>query len=226
MNIETKLIKVGSEEDLETGVVTFKLGIQLPTGDVVYADASDEVILKLRQHVTAAPAVSASSVVTAPLTPSPIVEELEGAALAEEPVLTSPPENVKWEEIPDLILPERVKVAMRAFVMGDGRLPSELDMQQVIQIRDAILSEYTDDDWAQLGVASVGAEEYPEVVHQVGVVSWEDGSPRQPGQRFQRTVSRVDDRGNPIVKQNIPPVVERDPGEIVADDDDDETSQF
>lgn len=257
--IYAKLVRVGSEEDLETGEAKFRLGFRLPTGDIVYTDASAEVVLRLKNHTnegrppsrpaasvpaqpTAAPAPAAvppptrilNAVRRPPededdygpdgpplpegLEPAPEVEEYGGGVPQEPEEELDLGAEATWRELPEDILPEHVKVAMDAMRMGDQALPDTLVVAQVVSIRDGILDEYTADDWARLGYDVSGAEQQP-----TAQVQWDEGQPIQPRLVPQRRLTRVDEKGNPIVKPNPNDV---DPGEIAAADDEDGTDQF
>lgn len=222
--ITAKLVKVGSEEDLETGKANFRLGFRLPTGDIVYADATPEVMVTLRKYEE-----KNSHAVPAPQ-PPPMVESVEDEG--DDYVPDEPPEHlepapsvdeydqeeadeeVRWREVPEQLLPEHVKAAMGAMRMGDQGLPEVLTVSQLVQIRDSILDEYTPQDWKQLGYAE---EE------QVRAVKWESGVTSNPKFVPQRRVRQVDERGNPVVRPNPNDV---DPGEIAATDDEDGVDQF
>ena len=44
VDVYGKLVKVGSEEDLESGDATFRLGFRLPTDDLVYCNVGPDVV--------------------------------------------------------------------------------------------------------------------------------------------------------------------------------------
>ena len=231
--ITAPLVRVGSEEDLETGSTTFRLGFRLPTGDVVYAMATNEEILRLRNYDAAQNTKAGHPLPTRPAPPPPMVQLMDEQETEEvdEPDDQGPDgrldsaDSVEWLKLPETFLPERVKAAMLAFKVGNDALPPMLVLQQVVQMRDAILAEYTASDWEQLGF---GPEDDPATeeaaqLPAVGAIQWEPGSTREPIQRPQRKVSRVDGKGNPIVKPNPNDV---DPGEVADIGDEDSVEQF
>ena len=217
--ITAQLTKVSTEEDLITGALSYRLGFKLPTGDVVYAEASTELILSLRKYVENEGAI----VPKEPPRPPPTVEihephgtqpapglwsdmdpDVEEGGNGEDPTLT------EWRTLPESVLPHHVKVAL---TLDQPGLPERIPLQNVIQIRDALLGEYTDEDWKRLGFS-----EGP-----TGTVSWEEGVTRQPHMVPSRSVP-ADAGGSPIAPRTAPEI---DPGEIaVTDGDEDGTNQF
>lgn len=225
--ITAALVRVVSEEDLETGVSSFRLGFKLPTGDIVYADATPDDLIRLRTY-DASQAAATTARPVAPPTAQLIGSDEEDVATDYDHQFTGEPEEptdadpVAWASLPESFLPDKVKVAMRAFVVSGKALPAMLAIPQVVQMRDAILSEYTASDWEQLGVApdeEVSAAAEPPL----GAIQWDEGSTHAPIQRPQRKVNNVDSSGNPIVKSRV---TEVDPGEVVDMGDEDSTEQF
>jgi hypothetical protein len=242
MTIEARVVRVVDEYDLEMNANVTKLGFRLPTGDIVYSEVNPAVLDKLKRYnmlqedQTPAPQqipvarrppatqeevdevreASAKEPLPDGLEPAPDVEEygahvdLEGMDLEDE---------VVWMSLPDTVLPDHVKKAMQAILQAGGQaLPPSLQLGQVTQIRDAILDEYTADDWERLGFTAERRGEVP-----VNQVVWSEGSTHQPNARYQRRVSQVDDKGNPIVRPNSDDV---DPGEIAATGDEDGVDEF
>lgn len=267
--IPVNVVSVSSEESLVGGGITYKLGIQLPGGDVVYAPAPAETITKLQEawavssvteaqppgpprdpranpnaadEAVAEQVREADELVAAArqqaadehaleveearrardrefspeLESAPPVEEYDGSN--EEAVST---ETVVWSALPEDLLPEHVKTAMTKIAEEGKPMPSSLTLQQVVQIRDAILDEYTADDWANLGYGASAPQEPQPVVNSV---AWGEGSTQPPVQAYSRKVPS-DSAGNPVVRNRAPDI---DPGEVasVGDDDDDGTAQF
>ena len=149
--------------------------------------------------------------------PAPMVEEYGTAPTDEVEGDSASSEEVDWMALPESALPEHVKTAMSAMRFGEHQLPDKLVITQVVSIRDAILAEYSADDWAKLGY-DISEEQQP-----TEQVLWEPGQPIQPKFVPQRRITRVDAKGNPIVRPNPNDV---DPGELVAADDEDGTDQF
>ena len=136
------------------------------------------------------------------------------------------PEELAWMELPEEELPAHVKYAMI-----DQNLPEFLLPAQVVQIRDAILSGYTEADWARLQQKAQGesAPTTPEPPVDLAVASTHWGPPvptrraRQQGVEWSEgTVARPsvpsrtvpkDSSGYPIVQRTARDV---DPGEIAA----------
>lgn len=221
MTIFAAVTRVLSEENLETGSVSIRLGVELPSGDVVYADATPEVLQRMLRisvveqksthHSDGKPSIFESSQLSPLVEETPSLVELQDAPVEAEDL--DKDVRVDWKKLPDDLLPERVKAAMSALQVGGESLPATLLVSQVIQLRDSILAEYTDDDWAQLGVGQ-GSSAH---------IQWQSSYIAPPKQGSQQAV-HVDDAGNPIVPFRSDDV---DPGEISAvDDDDDDTEQF
>lgn len=119
------------------------------------------------------------------------VEEVEPEEETAEVVDKQDP-LVTWMDLPEVILSTNVKKAMTAI----GDLPKELNLSLVTQIRDKILEEFSEQDWAQVGVMPAQA----------------------PAVTASQSDSRVmvDAAGNPIPQQEEP-----DPGEVAEDEEDD-----
>lgn len=235
--IAAQVAKVSHDRDLRTGEVTVRLGFELPTGDIVYADAPPGILEKLERYNFAPqgsvpePAPQQIPVVRRPPTqqeaeageedlpsgyePAGEVEEYGGEA-GEEGYDSE--DVVEWTKLPETLLAEHVKKAMLSLQLDGQGLPPTLQLGQVIQIRDSILDEYTADDWERLGFVV----EQPTHIQKPGSIQWAEGGTQQPRSVPQRRVNRVDEKGNPIVKGNPNDV---DPGEIAMADDDD-TEQF
>lgn len=221
--IAAQVVRVAEEHDLETGDTVFRLGVRLPTGDVVYAEASSEVMKRLQSLGARKvdPPQPRQPSREEPKEPEALPEGYEPAPEVDEyatgsDLEASGDEEVEWEKLPDTLLPEHVKKAMSEIKVGDQGMPSTLQLSQVVQIRDSILDEYTASDWERLGFV-------PEAhVQRPGAIQWAEGGTQQPRTVPQRRVSNVDEKGNPIVRRNPRDV---DPGEIAAADDDD-TEQF
>lgn len=232
MPIAADVVRVVNEYDLEMNTNIVKLGFRLPTGDVVYAETTPEVLNKLERYKTHERPASAPP----RRAPQRRVED-EAPPLEELPEGLEPAaadveeygahveldghdleegEEVLWGSLPEELLPEHVKTAMRSMLISGHQLPDLLQLGQVVQIRDAILDEYTADDWGKLGfTADPGVP--------LNRVQWSEGVTTQPNARPQRGVSHVDEKGNPIVRPNPNDV---DPGEIAATGDEDGVDEF
>lgn len=230
--IEAQVVRSVQEHDLETGEVISKLGIRLPTGDIIYAEASAQVMQKLRHYDATTPMLShlPRKAEPAPQPPPPQQEEedlpegyepageVEEYGGATEEGYDSE-DVVEWTKLPETLLAEHVKKAMLALELNGQGLPPTLQLGQVLQIRDSILDEYTPDDWERLGFT---VEPPQPAVQPPGSIQWAEGGTQNPRTVPQRRVSNVDSKGNPIVRGNPNDV---DPGEIAMADDDD-TEQF
>jgi hypothetical protein len=223
--IAAQVAKISHDRDLRTGEVTVRLGFELPTGDIVYADAPPGVLEKLERYNFAPPesVPEAPPQVSVPQTQEDTPEGYEPAGEVEEYGSGAEEgydseDTVEWTKLPETLLAEHVKKAMLSLQLGGQGLPPTLQLGQVIQIRDSILDEYTPDDWERLGFVA----EQPTNIQKPGSIQWAEGGTQQPRSVPQRRVNRVDEKGNPIVRGNPTDV---DPGEIAMADDDD-TDQF
>jgi hypothetical protein len=115
------------------------------------------------------------------------------------PPYQDPSEEVEWQQLPEDILGTHYKVAM----MSLGNIKPVLTWQLLGQMVDAIDREFTEEMWTQIGYGS----SVPAPEEQMSQTS--GGFP-----------VNVDVSGNPVV-----PVEDPDPGERVADDEDDEDAQ-
>jgi hypothetical protein len=154
------------------------------------------------------------------------------SVVPEEPVPQEEP--AYWGQLPDKVLPERFKAAMRSLDLPSLMLPS--DIQRVVE---NIMAEFTEQDWLEvaeiekakqqnavpppqpsLASGTAGLATPPEVVPPpqpppIGQVVWNDGSPVLPAQsRRARTVQK-DEMGYPIVSNS-----DIDPGEVIGSGDD------
>lgn len=135
---------------------------------------------------------------------------------------------VKWMEIPEQLLDMRTKYAMMAL-----NLPEILPVSNVAQIKEALLREYSEADWAMVELKMRSSQEpqaqsppkkKPKQLEHPPKppgVEWGEGAAMRPSVPS-RTVPK-DDRGYPIVSRKGNEV---DPGEVAPNPDDDGIEQF
>jgi len=142
---------------------------------------------------------------------SAAVAEVAMAAVSDQP---GEDPTVPWMLVPEDVIPEHVKKAMQSL-----NLPAELPLSQAMAIMEKILDEFTAEDWMKLGVGAGHVEGPPQQPQQaqIGVVTWNDGSPVIPSARVPSRTVQADEKGNPIVGHG-----DVDPGELVGGGDDEE----
>lgn len=200
--------------DFESGQETAKISLRLPGGLVIEAPVPPAYLQTLVDAVDdeKEPAQEAAPRAVPVAVESSSPEEEESDPMAE---------LVTWAELPEDVLPNHVKYAF-----ADTGLPPQVSAAQVLQIRDAIVAEYTDSDWARLEAKITKQQPTPRSPPAprpppIGVVEWGEGSIMRPSVPS-RTVPK-DEKGYPIVKRSANEV---DPGEVAASADDDGVEQF
>jgi hypothetical protein len=212
--IYAEVIRVWRGLDLESSKEDARVTLRLPGGLEVDALIPPDYLSVLTEA-----AAKASN----PPVPHEEVLEERGEHTP-EPEKPPTPQLVTWGEMPEELLPNPVKYAMK-----DLDLQELLPLENILQIRDAILTEYTDDDWNKLAnkyfpstqdapaPRSVSAPASIPTPPTRPAVEWGEGTVMRPS-RPARTVPS-DEAGNPIA----PRVSGADVGEVspkVSDDDD------
>lgn len=180
--IHAQIVAISRNINFETGKDSASLTVRLPGGICLEAPVSLAQLPTILELLTAEQGKNEEAAV-----PIPAPKEESVAAIEEE-------EQVAWAGLPDEILANDIKHAM-----ADQRLPPYLSLDKVYAIRDAILTEYTDEDWAALEAKVAGQLPPQEALNMQPAVTWQEGSPRMPDVRS-RTVA-PDAGGNPIVPQ-------------------------
>jgi hypothetical protein len=203
--ITAALVRVSTEEDLERGNTVFRLGFKLPTGDIVYADVSPDVVLNLRNMETTAP-------------PGEVPTRLP--LVAESP--ESPPfSEVEWRRLPAGLLPDAIKEAMSSL---PDPLPDTLPLEQVLSIRDILIEHAVSS--TQTSAASVRNNLEGPISPTVSAgVEWSPGTTQEPMVLGNTQSIPIDSAGNPLVPQRgslQAAAVTVDPGEVATEADDTE----
>lgn len=204
--IQAALKKVLLSQNVETGQITTDAIIfQIPGGPEVFAQATPELVSYIETALGGKgdPSQEPSYQLDA-------VEEsdhLEPAPPMGQPQASSPDErdsdaHVEWSSLPEDILGTHYKLAMHSL----GNIAPVLTWRVLEQLVNAIDREFTEEMWAKVGFGS--------------------GSPQPseaPSQATGGLRVNVDVAGNPA------PVIvgeDADPGETIADDDDEDAAQF
>ena len=227
--LQADIIGCVRSTDFETGEDTAQLRLRLPGGDILTVPVSPAYLQKIMER--AEPAAGGSLQVQAgtgayreasPFHEEPVEESPEpqeaGAAGMEDA-------EVNWLRMPEAVLPHDVKIAML-----DNGLPDILPFRYVLEVRDSIITEYTQEQWHEL------ARKYaPQTDPTPAAVPPPAPAPREtPGvSRYQGSVVRPsvpsrtvpkDDHGYPVVAQHRSQPV--DPGEVSLLDDGDGVGNF
>lgn len=227
--INAQVINFWRGVNLETGVSTSKVTLRLPGGLEIESEVPEGYLSVLLE---AAPPDEPPTQDVARAHPAaeqaPLQEKILDLGPTSQQALDAIQENVSWEMLPEEVLPDIVKYAFK-----DHGLPGRLPAAQVLQIRDAFLSEYTDDDWKRIiskysedpeqeaplleevPVPARSVDDPQRTVAQPSRVDWGEGIVTRPSVPS-RTVPK-DAMGYPIVQRSAREV---DPGELVSVDED------
>jgi len=207
--LHARIIGCWRGTNFENGEEAGRITLSLPDGPTVEADVPLEYLGRLTELFRADRGVTT----TASSEQDEPAKESAG----------SPAANlILWQELPEEELPHQVKLAMANY-----GLPSMLPEGKIVQIRDTILTEYTEADWATLAQKTdarapmVAKRSAPAKPQAQGAIEWTESTVMAPSVPS-RTVPR-DSMGYPIVKQTAP----ADPGEVqVSAEDDDGVATF
>lgn len=202
--IQAILSKVLFARNMTTGEVTTDAIIfQIPDGPEVFAQATPELVKYIENFSPPNDEEPEEYYEPDRLEPAPPVDQVPQMAAPQNPVIRDPNTEVEWEQLPEDILGTHYKIAMKSL----GNIKPVLTWALLEQMVNAIDREFTEEMWARLGLGDTGPvpEEAPSQIVGGGLKV------------------NVDVAGNPRAQVED----DTDPGERVADDDDEEdAAQF
>lgn len=255
--INLNAIKVAQSLNLATGQMDNILVLQFPDGSEVNAVVHESVVDKVieltngKNFQAQVPAQASSMqerlqppAFVAPAAPAPAPEpEPAPQEASPAPASDGPPAEISWDQIPEHVLPMRMKLALRYL-----NVPPKLTVTALRNLIAQVNERFGEEEWAEVMAKHAAEQANPQPVPvwpgpgvprttglqrpqnpqppprpPIGQVTWADGSPMIPGQGNRGPHVPVNEKGYPIVAGAT------DPGEVVGsgeDSDEDGVGQF